>query len=112
MKFLSKLLAHIVLNALAFYIASTYVVQGFTISGGIQGLMIAAAVLALLHTFVRPILKIVTAPLVWITFGLFSIIINGAILWAADHYLVQIAFDDLYSLIVTTLIITVANAFI
>ena len=112
MKFLSKLLAHIVLNALAFYITSTYIVKGFILSGGIEGLLIAAAVLALLHTFLRPLLKIITAPLVWITFGLFSIIINGAILWIADRYLVQIAFDDLYSLIVTTIIITVANAFI
>ncbi|MDP3770174.1 MAG: phage holin family protein [Candidatus Sungbacteria bacterium] len=112
MKFLSKLLAKIVLNALAFYIAATYVTKGFTLSGGIEGLMIAAAVLALLHTFIRPLLKIVTAPLVWITFGLFNIVINGSILWIADRYLTQISFGDFYSLIVTALIITVANAFI
>ena len=112
MKFLSKLLAKVLLNALAFYISATYVVKGFTLSGGIEGLLIAAAVLALLHTFIRPLLKIVTAPLVWITFGLFSIIINASILWVADYYLVQISFGDFYSLIVTALIISVANVFI
>ena len=112
MKFLSKFLAKIIFNSAAFYVTATYLVKGFTLSGGIEGLLIASVVLAFLHTFIRPILKIVTAPLVLLTFGLFSIIINIGILWIADRYLTQISFSDLYSLVVTALIITVANAFI
>ena len=101
----------IVANALGLYVAA-YFLPGVILSGGWQGLAIAAVGLALLHTILRPILKIITAPLVLITFGLFSIIINIAILWVADHYLTQIAFNDLYSLAVTALIITVTNIFI
>ena len=108
---LSKLLGKIVANAIGLYVAA-YVLPGVILSGGAIGLAIAAVALALLHTVLRPILKIITAPLVLITFGLFTIIINIAILWIADYYLTQIAFSDLYSLTVTALIITVTNIFI
>ena len=107
----SKFLGKVIANAVGLY-AAAYFFPGVMLSGGWQGLAIAAIGLALLHTILRPILKIVTAPLVLITFGLFSIIINIAILWIADYYLTQIAFNDLYSLAITALIITVANIFI
>ena len=110
-KLLSKFLSKVAANAVGLYGAS-YFLPGIILTGGWQGLMIAAVVLAVLHTVLRPILKIITAPLVLITFGLFSIIINIGILWIADHYLTQIAFTDIYSLAVTALIITVANIFI
>ena len=110
-RLLSKFLGRVVANAVGLY-GAAYFLPGVILSGGWQGLAIAAVVLALLHTILRPILKIITAPLVLITLGLFSIIINIAILWVADHYLIQIAFNDLYSLTITALIITVANIFI
>ena len=110
-RLLSKFLGKVVANAVGLYVAA-YFLQGVILSGGWQGLAIAAVGLALLHTILRPILKIITAPLVLITFGLFTIIINIAILWVADHYLTQIAFSDLYSLAITALIITAANIFI
>lgn len=110
-RLLSKFLGKVVANAVGLFAAS-YFLQGVILTGGWQGLAIAAVALAVLHTILRPILKIITAPLVLITFGLFTVIINIAILWVADHYLTQIAFTDLYSLAVSALIITVANIFI
>ncbi|MEK7074337.1 MAG: phage holin family protein, partial [Patescibacteria group bacterium] len=110
-KLFSKFLGKIVANSVGLYGAS-YFLQGVILTGGWKGLIIAAVVLAILHTVLRPILKIITAPLVLITFGFFSIIINIGILWVADHYLIQIGFTDFYSLAVTAIIITVANIFI
>ena len=110
-RILSKFLGKVVANAVGLSIAA-YFLPKVVLSDGWQGLVVAAIGLALLHTILRPILKIITAPLVLITLGLFSIIINIAILWIADYYLTQIAFNDFYSLSVTALIITVANIFI
>lgn len=110
-KLFSKFLGKIIANAVGLYGAS-YFLQGVILTGGLKGLVIAAAVLAILHTVLRPILKIITAPLVLITFGLFSIIINIGILWVADHYLIQIGFTDFYSLALTAIIVTIANIFI
>jgi putative membrane protein len=41
-------------------------------------LAIFAAVLALLNTFIRPVVALLTLPISCITFGLFSIVINAA----------------------------------
>lgn len=49
----------------------------------ITTLLIAAVVLTLLNTVVRPILKLLLLPINLITFGLFSIVLNAAILWLA-----------------------------
>ena len=111
LRLFSKFLGKVVANAIGLYVAA-YFLPGVILSGEAMGLAIAAIALALLHTILRPILKIITAPLVLITFGLFTIIINIALLWIADRYLTQIAFNDLYSLAITALIITVANIFI
>lgn len=44
--------------------------------------LLAAVVLGLLNILLRPLLAFVFAPLTWITLGLFSIVINGLVLWA------------------------------
>ena len=111
LKFVSKFLGKILGNAVGIYLAS-YLLPGVLIFGGWQGLAIAAIVLAVLHTILRPILKIITAPLILLTLGLFSIIINIVMLWIADYYLTQIAFSDFYSLAVSAVIITIVNIFI
>ena len=49
--------------------------------------MIAALVLGLLNTLVRPILVILTLPVTLITLGLFLFVINAAMFWAAANVL-------------------------
>lgn len=48
-------------------------------------LLIAAIVLTLLQKIVRPILKILFLPINIVTLGLFSIVINMAMLWLATY---------------------------
>jgi putative membrane protein len=50
----------------------------------LQSLVLAALVLGLLNVFVKPILALLTAPLIVLSFGLFVILINAALLqWTA-----------------------------
>ena len=44
--------------------------------------VVAAAVLGLLNTFVKPLLKVLSCPLILLTLGLFLFIINAALLMA------------------------------
>lgn len=52
-----------------------------------QDLALAAFLLATLHTFVRPILFLVSLPLVVLTLGLFMIVINAGLLMAVSSIL-------------------------
>jgi putative membrane protein len=49
--------------------------------------LIAAAVIALLNTLVRPLLVVLTLPVTVVTLGLFLFVINALMFWAAASLL-------------------------
>ena len=49
--------------------------------------MIAALVLGLLNTLVRPLLVLLTLPVTLLTLGLFLFVINALMFWSAAHLL-------------------------
>ncbi|QIL51025.1 phage holin family protein [Weissella coleopterorum] len=46
----------------------------------------AAAILGVLNVFVRPVLQILSLPLTFFTFGLFSFVVNAAVLWMTSWF--------------------------
>jgi putative membrane protein len=73
----------ILVIAVAVYLAA-YLLPGVTITN-IQTTIFVALVLALLNTFVKPILVILTIPVTIITLGLFLLVINALMVkWAAS----------------------------
>lgn len=57
-------------------------------------LMVAALLLGILNAVVRPLLVILSLPLVLVTLGLFVLVINGLLLWLvgwlmAPHFVVE-----------------------
>ena len=80
-----KLLAKWLLSAAALlfvaYIYSGVEVKTFTAA------LIAALVLGLLNTIVRPILVVLTLPVTVVTLGLFLFVINALMFWAAASLL-------------------------
>lgn len=77
-KDMMKLLVKWATLTLAIYILATYT-PAMTIAEP-KVAVFAALVLGLLNVLVKPILKLLTFPITLITFGLFSIIINGFML--------------------------------
>src|SRR5687767_3667111 len=72
----------VLITAVAAYLAARFL-DGVTIDD-IQTTVIVALVLALLNTFVKPILVILTIPITIVTLGLFLLIINALMVkWAA-----------------------------
>ena len=59
------------------YLYSGVVVTSFTAA------LIAAAVLGVLNTIVRPLLVLLTLPVTLVTLGLFIFVINALMFWAA-----------------------------
>lgn len=63
----------------AVYIASK-LISGISWSGW-QALVLSGVALAILHSFIKPIIKIITLPINIITFGLFALVINAVFFW-------------------------------
>lgn len=51
-----------------------------TVHGGLLSLLWVSLVFALVHAFLGPILRLVSAPITLITLGLFSLVVNGILL--------------------------------
>jgi len=75
-----RLLLRILINAAALWVA-TQIVPGVTHTGPWLTLLLVALVFGLLNAFVRPILKLLTCPLILLTLGLFTFVINAIVLW-------------------------------
>ena len=74
-----KLLLIWVLNALAL-IAVTNFVPGIHVDG-FTAALVAAFLLGLVNTLIRPVLLLLTLPVTLITLGLFIFVINGLLFW-------------------------------
>ncbi len=79
-----KLLIRFLGTALAVLLA-TYVVPGFVVSSFYTA-AIVALVLGVLNITIKPILIILTLPLNIITLGLFTLVINAALLWFVSTF--------------------------
>ncbi|UOD50329.1 phage holin family protein [Orrella daihaiensis] len=70
-----------ILNAVAL-LAVAYVLPGIVI-GSFWSAMMAALVLGLLNTLVKPLLILLTLPITIVTLGLFLLVLNALVFWLA-----------------------------
>jgi putative membrane protein len=62
-------------NALGIW-AAARLVPGIHFEGNWKWLILAGAVLGFINFFVKPVVKIISLPLIWVTLGMFTIVIN------------------------------------
>ena len=82
------------LNSLALF-AVANLVPGIHVSG-FMAAVIAAFVLGLVNTLIRPIFLILTLPVTLITLGLFIFVINGLLFWFAGSILKGFVVDSFW----------------
>lgn len=90
-------------------LAAVYFIPGFDIIPGFTNFLLAALVLTLINAFIRPILKLLFTPIIFLTFGLGTLIINALMLLLLDKLLTNITITGTLSLVYATLIITAVN---
>ena len=83
MKFLFRIVFHIAANVAALYVAVRFI-DGFLIRDGWTAYVALGAALTLLNAIVRPIVKALAGPLIVLTIGLFTIVVNAAMFLLLD----------------------------
>ena len=76
MRFLIRFLT----NAAALWVA-TRIVPGVTYEGGWLPFLGVSLVFAVINATLRPLIKLLTCPLILLTLGLFALVVNGLMLW-------------------------------
>ena len=83
------LLLHWAFNAAALWVAA-YFISGLDFSGGLWHLFLVAAVFGLVNSLLRPLLTVLTCPLIILTLGLFTLVINAVMLlvtgWLSERW--------------------------
>ncbi|MDI6734370.1 MAG: phage holin family protein [Patescibacteria group bacterium] len=108
MKLIGGFIFHIFSNAIA-VLAANYFIVGFIFKGDFVDLVVAALVLTLINTFLRPVLKLFLGPIIILTFGLFTIVINAITLYLLDILSDSLTIQGYLPLILGTIIIGVIN---
>ena len=67
------------INTLAIYLAIR-LIPGIHFDGGAGALLAVAALFGLVNSFLRPILTVLTCPLVLLTLGFFTLVINALLI--------------------------------
>ena len=80
-----RLLIGWILNAVAL-LAVAYLMPTIQVAS-VGTALIAALVLGLVNTLVRPLLIILTLPVTLLTLGLFLLVLNGLLFWAVGSFL-------------------------
>ncbi len=68
------------INAIAIAVA-VYVVPGINLGGSLSSLVWLALIFGLINAILRPLLKLFTLPLIVLTLGFFSLLINTFLFW-------------------------------
>ena len=109
-----KLLARIVLNGIGLLVVA-YLVPGvhwnltLTSVDGILTLVGAGIVLGLLNLLVKPLLTFFSIPLIFLTLGLFYLVINGIVLKLADYFLDSLSVDGFLAAVLGGLVLSIFN---
>lgn len=103
-----RFIAQILTNTLAIFLAD-YLLTGFVIEGDILSFFIAGLVLGLINFFIKPALKMISTPLIIITLGLFTIVINMALLWILQYLIVELTISGLSAYFWSALLISAVN---
>jgi putative membrane protein len=77
---MTKFILRWAINAVAIFLAIRFV-PGISLQSGWVSVIWLALIFGLVNAFVRPLLKVLTCPLIILTLGLFTLLINTFLFW-------------------------------
>lgn len=85
-----------------------YVVNGIHVSGFVAALVVAA-ILGFINSIIKPIITLLTLPINIVTLGLFSLLVNGLILWFVATLVAGFTVDSLNAAVWGALVVSIIN---
>lgn len=108
---MGKLIVSFIVNSLALYVAD-FLIAGIQIAD-LKVLFIAALVFGIINALLKPILHLVSLPITLLTFGLFALVINAALLasaaWLVDGFTINSFWAAFLGAIVVSVVSTLLH---
>jgi len=104
-----KLFVRLAINVFALFVVE-YLVPGFHLAG-LWTAVVAAIVIGVVNTFIRPIVQLIALPISILTFGIAAIIINVLLFWGASMLVPGFTIDGFLTALVASLVLSLVSWF-
>ena len=81
---MTKFILRLIINAVALFLA-VFFVPGVNLQGDWTSIIWLALIFGFINAFLRPLLKLLTCPLILLTLGLFTLLINTFLFWLTSQ---------------------------
>jgi|AP95_1055475.scaffolds.fasta_scaffold112820_1 putative membrane protein len=102
------MITNLLINTLSIF-AVSYVLSGIQIDSLLIALVLAV-VMAVLNVTLKPLLVLITIPLTIVTFGLFLLVVNVLVLYAADALIGGFTIAGFWWALAFSLLVTLVNS--
>ena len=106
-----RLILRLVTGALAFWAAAS-LISGITIIGGAKTYLWVAFLFGLINGFVGSLVKLLILPAIFLSLGLFSFVINAAMLMLTARWSDRLDVSNFRSALAASLIISIITTFL
>lgn len=108
-----RLLIQWVVTAVALY-AADYFLEGISANGDWRIYVVMALIFALVSMIAKPVLSLLSLPLIILTVGLFMLVVNAAVLWlsswvATNVFSVPFRVDNFMAAFLGSLIVSIVS---
>jgi len=104
-----KLLLRLAINVLALLVVE-YLLPGFHLAS-LWTAVVAAIVIGLVNTFIRPILQLIALPISILTFGITALLINVLLLWGSSKLVPGFTIANFWTAFFASIILALVSWF-
>lgn len=108
---MKRFIAQILSNILAIFLA-TELISGITYDKNWQTLVAAGIVLGAVNFLVKPFISLFSLPLLILSLGLFSIVINAIMLYLTAYLVEGFDIKNFLSALLASILISIINVFV
>ncbi len=105
-----NLIIRLAINVFALLVVE-YLVPGFTLAS-YQAALVAAIVIGIINTFIKPIVQLVALPVSVVTFGITAFLINVALLWGAAYIVPGFDIATFTTAIIASIVLSLVSWFL
>jgi len=107
------LILRLIINAIALFAATQVGIPGLRFDGDWKTIVVVAFIFGLVNALIRPLLALLTCPLILLTLGLFTLVVNAAMLaltgWLAQQFNLGFVVDGFWAAFVGALVVSLVS---
>lgn len=103
-----RIILRVLMNAVALWAAAS-VIDGIELSSELGSVLIVALVFGITNAVLRPIVKLLSLPFIVLTLGLFTFVVNGAMLLVVDWLTNGLEVDGFINAMLGAVVISIVS---